>query len=72
MHRHYSFILKEKASAVDGTNASAVMDFPIDHDLHCHTRLSLCSCDPGQTPAAILAHAKAHGYWCRPAQDGAS
>ena len=40
------------------------MDFPIDHDLHCHSRLSLCSNDPAQTPEAILAHAKAHGYTC--------
>ena len=40
------------------------MDFPIDHDLHCHSRLSLCSNDPAQTPEAILAHARAHGYSC--------
>lgn len=40
------------------------MDFPIDHDLHCHSRLSLCSNDPAQTPEAILAHAKARGYSC--------
>ena len=38
------------------------MAFPIDHDLHCHSQLSLCSRDPEQTPAAILARAKAHGY----------
>ena len=36
--------------------------FPIDHDLHCHTHLSGCSNDPGQTIANILAHAKAFGY----------
>lgn len=40
------------------------MDFPIDHDLHCHSRLSSCSSDPAQTPDAILAHARAHGYSC--------
>ena len=40
------------------------MVFPVDHDLHCHSRLSLCSNDPAQTPEAILAHAKAHGYTC--------
>lgn len=38
------------------------MSFPIDHDLHCHTQLSLCSNDPAQTPQSILAFAKAHGY----------
>ena len=25
-------------------------EFPIDHDLHCHTHLSGCSNDPEQTP----------------------
>lgn len=39
--------------------------FPIDHDLHCHSFLSSCSSDPAHTPAAILAHAKAHGYTCQ-------
>ena len=38
------------------------MRFPIDHDLHCHTRLSLCSLDDAQMPETILAFAKAHGY----------
>lgn len=37
------------------------MRFQIDHDLHVHTRLSLCSRDPGQTPAAIIEDAKAGG-----------
>ncbi|MDD3244334.1 MAG: PHP domain-containing protein [Eubacteriales bacterium] len=37
-------------------------EFPIRHDLHCHTRLSLCSNDPAMTPEAILAHARAAGY----------
>ena len=34
------------------------MTYQIDHDLHIHTRLSLCSQDEGQTPASILEHAK--------------
>lgn len=38
------------------------MDFPIDHDLHFHSHLSLCSGDPAQTTDAVLAHAKASGY----------
>ena len=38
------------------------MDFPIDHDLHCHSRLSLCSNDPAQTAETILAHARKNGY----------
>ena len=38
------------------------MPFPIDHDLHCHTRLSACSADPGQTAERLLAHAAANGY----------
>ena len=38
------------------------MDFPIDHDLHCHSHLSSCSSDPAQTTEAMLAHAKAHGF----------
>ena len=38
------------------------MRFPVDHDLHCHTYLSLCSNDPAQTPRSILDFAKAHGY----------
>lgn len=38
------------------------MQFPIDHDLHCHTHLSLCSNDPNQSVERILAFAKAHGY----------
>lgn len=38
------------------------MSFPIDHDLHCHTHLSLCSNDPAQSVQAILDHAKRHGY----------
>jgi len=37
------------------------MRYIIDNDLHIHTRLSLCSDDDGQTPAAILANAKALG-----------
>ena len=38
------------------------MNFPIDHDLHCHSHLSSCSADPAQTTEAMLAHAKAHGF----------
>ncbi len=34
------------------------MRFTIDHDLHIHTRLSICSDDPDQTPESILRHAK--------------
>ena len=38
------------------------MSFPIDHDMHCHSILSVCSQDPGQTVSALLANAKKHGY----------
>ena len=38
------------------------MLFPVDHDMHCHTHLSLCSLDPTQSVENILAFAKAHGY----------
>ena len=37
------------------------MKYVIDNDLHIHTRLSICSQDEGQTPAAILQYAKARG-----------
>lgn len=37
------------------------MKFQIDHDLHIHTRLSCCSHDEGQTPAAILQYARETG-----------
>ena len=30
------------------------MEFPIDHDLHCHSMLSKCSNDPEQTAENIL------------------
>ena len=33
------------------------MKFTIDHDYHIHSRLSLCSDDPEQTPEAILRYA---------------
>lgn len=36
--------------------------FPIDHDLHVHTRLSVCSQNPEMTPANLLAFARANGY----------
>ena len=34
------------------------MKFIIDHDLHIHSQLSLCSGIPEQTPKAILEYAK--------------
>lgn len=37
------------------------MKYIIDNDLHIHTRLSVCSQDKGQTPAAILRCAKERG-----------
>ena len=37
------------------------MRYQIDHDYHIHSRLSLCSCDDGQTPEAILEIAKRKG-----------
>ncbi len=38
------------------------MRFPIDHDMHCHTHLFLCSNDEMQSVQNILAFAKTHGY----------
>ena len=38
------------------------MNFPIDHDLHCHTCLSICSNDPEQNVENILKHARENGY----------
>ena len=38
------------------------MTYRIDHDFHIHTHLSICSGDPGQTPEAILDHAKSAGW----------
>ncbi len=38
------------------------MKFIIDHDLHVHSRLSSCSGDPNQTPAAILNYARQNGF----------
>ena len=37
------------------------MRYPIDHDFHIHTHLSICSGDPEQTPENILQIAKARG-----------
>ncbi|MBO5305765.1 MAG: PHP domain-containing protein [Clostridia bacterium] len=37
------------------------MKFCIDHDLHIHSHLSLCSHDDTQTPARILEYAKENG-----------
>ena len=36
--------------------------FKIDHDLHIHTALSLCSRDPGETTEAILDYGLKNGY----------
>ena len=38
------------------------MRFRIDHDLHIHSALSLCSSDPAQNPAAILAYGEENGF----------
>ena len=38
------------------------MRFSVDHDLHIHSLLSLCSDDPGQTPEAILEYGKQNGF----------
>lgn len=38
------------------------MKYQIDHDLHCHSHLSLCSSDPDMNPRTILEHAKKEGY----------
>ena len=38
------------------------MKYVIDHDLHCHTHLSLCSADPQMNPATILEHAQKLHY----------
>ena len=38
------------------------MDFIVDHDYHIHSQLSLCSGDPEETPARILAYAEANDY----------
>ncbi len=37
------------------------MRYKVDHDLHIHSRLSLCSNDPEQTPERILKYAADHG-----------
>lgn len=38
------------------------MRYIADHDLHIHSQLSLCSNDPAQSPAAILAYGEANGF----------
>ncbi len=38
------------------------MKFIVDHDLHIHSQLSLCSSDPGQTPQAILEYGIKNGF----------
>lgn len=37
------------------------MRYIVDHDLHIHSQLSLCSNDPGQTPQAILDYGVQNG-----------
>ena len=37
------------------------MNYAIDHDLHIHSNLSLCSHDPEQTPERILQYARENG-----------
>lgn len=38
------------------------MKYITDHDMHIHTKYSLCSRDPAQTPERILAYAEQNGY----------
>ncbi|MBQ8402239.1 MAG: PHP domain-containing protein [Clostridia bacterium] len=38
------------------------MRYIVDHDLHIHSQLSLCSNDPAQTPEAILAYGEKNGF----------
>ena len=38
------------------------MKFKIDHDLHIHTNLSICSKDENQTPSALLEYAKKNNF----------
>ncbi len=38
------------------------MRYILDHDLHIHSQLSLCSNDPAQTPEAILAYGVKYGF----------
>ena len=38
------------------------MRYVVDHDLHIHTRLSICSSDQEQTPESIIKEAKEAGY----------
>lgn len=38
------------------------MRYIVDHDLHIHSHLSLCSNDPVQTPEAILAYGEKNGF----------
>ena len=37
------------------------MRYQLDHDLHLHSQLSLCSDDPAQTPEALLRYAQKNG-----------
>lgn len=38
------------------------MKYVVDHDLHIHSQLSLCSNDPEQTPERILRYAEDNGF----------
>lgn len=38
------------------------MKFKVDHDLHIHSKISLCSNDPGQTNEHILEYAEKNGF----------
>ena len=38
------------------------MRYVVDHDLHIHTNLSVCSADEGQVPDSIIKEAKEAGY----------
>ena len=40
----------------------SVNPFPLNHDLHCHSNLSLCSNDPNCTPEAVYKLARDMGY----------
>ena len=42
------------------------MKYQIDHDIHIHTFISMCSRNPEQTPEHIIEYAKKHGlkYVC--------
>ena len=55
------YTLKNAAAAVQKRSAIPMGKFLIDHDLHIHSQLSLCSHDPLQTPERILRYAQENG-----------